>query len=63
MAFDVLETAADTRYRYSGSSTNWSSRGSVDSLPEFPDPGGDLAVANVRNGPSHKPHGSVDVDQ
>jgi len=24
---------------------------------------GDLAVANVRNEPSHKPHGSVDVDQ
>ena len=39
---------SDTRYRYSGSSTNWSSRGSVDSLPEFPDPGGDLTVANVR---------------
>ena len=47
MAFDVFETAADTRYRYSGSSTNWSSRGSVDSLPEFHDPGGDLAVADL----------------
>ena len=28
MAFSVFETASDTRYRYSRSSTNWSSRGS-----------------------------------
>ena len=55
IGFGVFETAADTRYKYSGSSTNWSSRGSADSRPESADPGGDLAVANVRNGPSHKP--------
>ena len=50
-------------YRNSGSSTNWSSRGSDASRSESAALGGALAVANVRNGPSHKPHGSVDVDQ
>jgi len=32
-----------------------SSRGSADSRAKSPDPGGDLAVANVRSGPSHRP--------
>ncbi len=55
MAFSVFETAADTRYRYSGSSTNWSSRGSDAFRSESAALGGDLAVANVRSGPSHRP--------
>ena len=55
IAFSVFETASDTRYRYSGSSTNWSSRGSAGSRSESPAFGGALAVANVRSGPSHRP--------
>ena len=51
----VFETAADTHYKYSGSSTNWSSRGSAGSRADSPGFGGALAVANVRSGPSHKP--------
>ena len=55
IGFGVFETAADTRYKYSGSSTNWSSRGSAGSRSESLACGGALAVANVRSGPSHKP--------
>ena len=49
MAFGVFETASDFRYRYSGSSTNWSSRGSTGSRSESPAFGGALAVASVSN--------------
>ena len=49
----MFETAVDTRYKYSGWSTNWSSRGLADSRPESPDPGGALAVANGH----HAQHG------
>jgi len=55
MGLGLSKTATDGRYRNSGSRTSWSSRGSARSRSESSDAGGDLAVANVRSGPSHKP--------
>jgi len=52
MTFSAFEAASGTRCRYSGSSTNWSLRGSADAQAKSSDPSGDLTVAKARSGPS-----------
>ena len=59
IGFGVFETAADTRYKYSGSSTNWSSRGSAGSRSEYLACGGAPVAANVRSGRSSEQIGRI----